>query len=133
MYIQQKRRTKIDVYWNNDILAPVKPSLDRAFRKVLEEACPLFEIETGQIIKKAFGQFDRTLKGTYHGNCYILLIHGHLKDDPQALAGDAYQLCIGRSLAAHEARITRQVSAATKKLYEGVKCVNHLTTSTYIY
>jgi hypothetical protein len=39
------------------------------------------------------------------------------------LAGDAYSICIGNSLKAHEANITTQVAKAAKTLYDRFKYV----------
>jgi hypothetical protein len=44
-----------------------------------------------------------------------------LRDDPQALAGDAYQLCFGQNLIGYEKGIGLQVAKAGKDLRDGLK------------
>jgi len=44
-----------------------------------------------------------------------------LADDPQALAGDAYQLCFAKNLVGYEKDITLRVEKARKELFQGLK------------
>ena len=49
--------------------------------------------------------------------CYMYIV---LKDDPQALAGDAYQLCFGNHLAGYDKDVGLRVEAAAKKFRQGL-------------
>lgn len=44
----------------------------------------------------------------------------NLKDDPQALVGDAYQLCLGNHLAGHDKNVGFTIDSATKTLRQGL-------------
>ncbi|KAF1911042.1 hypothetical protein BDU57DRAFT_108689 [Ampelomyces quisqualis] len=111
----QKRKgvARVDFNWNERLLSPVRDNIERAFRVVLDEACPAFQASAAQAIKSVFRDLNQTLKG-----------------DPQALAGDAYKLCIGNRLKAHEANITLQVQQATKKLFESFNAMKRKATRT---
>ena len=44
----------------------------------------------------------------------------HTADDPQALAGDAYQVCFGNNLVGYEKDITLKVDTSMKDLRTGL-------------
>jgi hypothetical protein len=58
------------------------------------------------------------------GPCSLILLTS-IADDPQALAGDAYQLCFGKNLAGYEKDITIKVEAARKELRQGLINIQH--------
>ncbi|KAH9864393.1 hypothetical protein J1614_010327 [Plenodomus biglobosus] len=99
-YNQKKKNIYINL--NEDLLSSVRPRIDQSFRVVLDVACPIFRAEAAQVIKKAFIGLSKTLK-----------------DDPQALAGDAYQLCFGKNIQTYEADISQKVNNAAKMMRAG--------------
>ncbi|KAF5853161.1 hypothetical protein GGP41_001665 [Bipolaris sorokiniana] len=96
---------KLGINWdlNAALLSSVVSDIDRPFRKVIEDAPSSFKAQAAQTIKTSFRELNR-----------------QLKDDPQALVGDAYKICFGNNVLDHEKSITLMVEAATTKLRQGL-------------
>lgn len=77
--------------------------MEGVFRSAIEEAPKSFQAQAAQTIRSCFNELKRILK-----------------DDPQALAGDAYQLCFGNHLAEFDKDVGLKVEAATKRLRQGL-------------
>ncbi|EUC34221.1 hypothetical protein COCCADRAFT_4365 [Bipolaris zeicola 26-R-13] len=98
---QKKLGIKHDV--NAALLSFVASDIDRHFRRAIEDAPSSFKAHAAQTIKTSFRELNKLLK-----------------DDPQALVGDAYQTCFGNNVLDHEKNITLTIEAATKKLRDGL-------------
>ncbi|EUC43750.1 hypothetical protein COCMIDRAFT_6845 [Bipolaris oryzae ATCC 44560] len=98
---QKKLGIKHDV--NAALLSFVASDIDKHFRQAIEGAPSSFKAHAAQTIKTSFRELNK-----------------RLKDDPQALAGDAYRTCFGNNVVDHEKNITVTIEAATKKLRERV-------------
>ncbi|KNG49840.1 gtpase domain-containing protein [Stemphylium lycopersici] len=118
LYHQKKLGIKHDL--NGALLSPAKPAMENAFRTVIDIAPAAFKAQAAQAIKSGFNELNRKLK-----------------DDPQALAGDAYQMCFGKNLVGYEKDITLKVDAASKSLRQGLIAIHQkaikTTESGYIY
>ncbi|KAL1799540.1 hypothetical protein ACET3X_003577 [Alternaria dauci] len=100
-YHQKKLKIHHDL--NAFLLAPAKIAMEAAFRNALDTAPAAFKAQAAQAIKTGINGLNK-----------------QLKDDPQALAGDAYQLCFGKNLVGYENDITLKVENATKELRQGL-------------
>ncbi|KAI4698775.1 hypothetical protein J4E81_005386 [Alternaria sp. BMP 2799] len=100
-YHQKKLGIKHDV--NAALLAPTKQAVLDAFRDLLDAAPASFKAQTAQTIKAGINDLNK-----------------QLKDDPQALAGDAYQVCFGNNLVGYEKDITLKVDNSMKDLRTGL-------------
>ena len=83
------------------------------FREVIETTPKSFKAQAAQSIRSGINQLNKTLK-----------------DDPQALAGDAYQLCFGNHLAGYDKDVGLRVDAATKKFRQGLIEVSNKASKT---
>lgn len=66
-YIQKKKN--IHLNWNEDLLYPVKPAIDTAFRKILDHSCEAFKAQSAQIVTQALRDLDFVLRSM----CSLLL------------------------------------------------------------
>jgi hypothetical protein len=48
--------------WNEDLLGPVRATIDTAFRTIIDENCEMFMAEAAQAGKEVMDELDRTLK-----------------------------------------------------------------------
>ncbi|KAJ4361430.1 hypothetical protein N0V95_001847 [Ascochyta clinopodiicola] len=101
--VHSNKKKGIHMNWNEDLIDPIRPAIDKAFRTILDSSCDTFKAEAAQTLKNALSNLDNTLKS-----------------DPQALAADAYRLCFSDNKTRYEQEITRQVDAATKSLRESL-------------
>ncbi|KAF3034625.1 hypothetical protein E8E12_006678 [Didymella heteroderae] len=97
------KKRGINLHWNEDLMSPMRPAIDQIFRKILDESCDIFQAKAAQTIKNALNELDNTLK-----------------DDPKALAADAYKLCLESNKGRYVEDISRQVVAAAKVLKDGL-------------
>lgn len=61
MHVQKKKGLNIN--WNEELISPVRPAIDQAFRAILDDSCETFKAEAAQMIKDALSALDKTLKG----------------------------------------------------------------------
>ncbi|RYN25087.1 hypothetical protein AA0117_g5211 [Alternaria alternata] len=99
----QQKKLKINHNLNASLLAPAKTAMDAAFRNVLDTAPAALKAQMAQTIKTVINDLSK-----------------QLKDDPQALAGDAYQLCFGKNRVGYEEEVTLKVENARKDLHQGL-------------
>jgi hypothetical protein len=83
-----------------------RPTIEGAFRSVIDIAPNELKALTTQRINIAFDGLNRTLR-----------------DDAQALAGHAYQSCFGQNLIVYEKDAGMQVAASRKTLRDGLNTV----------
>ncbi|KAF2853205.1 hypothetical protein T440DRAFT_390747 [Plenodomus tracheiphilus IPT5] len=107
------KKKDVHINLNEDLLSYIRPRIDQAFRVVLDTSCSIFKAEAAQAIKNTFVGLSRKLR-----------------DDPQALAGDAYQLCFGKNFQMYEADISQKVDNAAKKLREDFVVIHQKATKT---
>ncbi|KAJ5027741.1 hypothetical protein J3E71DRAFT_239180 [Bipolaris maydis] len=98
---QKKLGIKHDV--NAALLSFVASDIDSRFRQTIEGGPSSFKAHAAHTIKTSFRELNKLLK-----------------DDPQALMGDAYQTCFGNNVVDHEKNITLTVEVATTKLRQGL-------------
>ena len=48
--------------WDDDLMSPVKPAIDMAFRSLIEDSCEIFKAEVTQASKEVMQDLDHTLK-----------------------------------------------------------------------
>jgi hypothetical protein len=53
------------MHWNEDLLSPVRSSIDIAFRAIIDESCDLFRAEAAQDTKEVIRDLDHKLKSTF--------------------------------------------------------------------
>ncbi|CAN9258894.1 unnamed protein product [Alternaria alternata] len=99
----QQKKLKINYDLNASLLAPAKATMDAAFRNALDTAPAALKAQAAQAIKSGINGLNK-----------------QLKDDPQALAGDAYKLCFGKNRVGYEEEITLEVENARKELHQGL-------------
>ncbi|CAN9256685.1 unnamed protein product [Alternaria alternata] len=99
----QQKKLKINYNLNASLLAPAKANMDAAFRNALDTAPGALKAQAAQAIKIGINGLNK-----------------QLKDDPQALAGDAYKLCFGKNRVGYEEEITLKVENARKELHQGL-------------
>ncbi|KAJ4381797.1 hypothetical protein N0V86_003162 [Didymella sp. IMI 355093] len=97
------KKRGIDLHWNEELMLPMRSAIDQIFRTIIDESCDMFEAQAAQSIKDALNELDNTLKG-----------------DPQALAADAYKICLETNKVRYGEEISRQVVAAAKTLKDGL-------------
>jgi hypothetical protein len=61
---------------NEDLLAPVRPTIDLALRTIIDEACDTFKAEVAQASKEVIRDLNHTLK-----SMCILFTQMYLADD----------------------------------------------------
>ena len=94
--------------------------MDAAFRNVLDTAPAALKAQMAQTIKTVINDLNRQLKGTFTVMSSSSFVLTHVLDDPQALAGDAYQLCFGKNRVGYEEEVTLKVENARKELHQGL-------------
>ncbi|KAI8935499.1 hypothetical protein NX059_008069 [Plenodomus lindquistii] len=96
-YIQKKKGIKLN--WDEDLMAPVKGAIDMAFRTIIDDSVETFRADAAQATKEVLRELDETLK-----------------NDPKALACDAYKSCFKDSLTLYHDSVDLYVDKATKRL-----------------
>ena len=94
--------------------------MDAAFRNVLDTAPAALKAQMAQTIKTVINDLNKQLKGTFTDISSSPFVLTHVLDDPQALAGDAYQLCFGKNRVGYEEEVTLKVENARKDLHQGL-------------
>jgi hypothetical protein len=51
--------------WNEDLLWPILPYIDVAFRAIIDDSCELFKAEATQDIKDVISALDHKLKSKF--------------------------------------------------------------------
>jgi hypothetical protein len=51
--------------WDEDLISPVKPAIDTAFRSIIDESCEIFKAEAAQASKEVIHNLDHTLKSMF--------------------------------------------------------------------
>ncbi|KAH7093109.1 hypothetical protein FB567DRAFT_609442 [Paraphoma chrysanthemicola] len=97
VYVQKKKNLFLN--WNEELMSSVRPVIDQAFRSLLDRSCETFKAEAAQVIKEALRDLNHILK-----------------NDPKALACDAYKLCFSDNLKRYETEVTRLVEQSAKNL-----------------
>ncbi|CAO2655631.1 Nn.00g044340.m01.CDS01 [Neocucurbitaria sp. VM-36] len=100
-YTQKKK--SIYTNWNDDLSSPVRPIIDTAFRNIIDQSTNTFKAEAAQISKEVIRELDATLK-----------------NDPQALACNAYNVCFRDNLKRFYDDIDRHVEKAAKSLKDAL-------------
>jgi hypothetical protein len=113
------KKKGINMNWNEDLIASVRPAIDQVFRVILDDSCERFKAEAAQTIKDALGALDNTLKSKYN-MLWRSQLTDYSSEDPQALACDAYKMCFSENRSHFEEGISRQVEVSTKALREGL-------------
>ncbi|KAH3960319.1 hypothetical protein HBH52_237480 [Parastagonospora nodorum] len=97
VYVQKKKNLFMN--WNEELMSSVRPIIDQAFRSLLDKSVENFKAEAAQTIKEALRDLNHVLK-----------------NDPTALACDAYKTCFSDNLKRYELEFTRLVDVAAKDL-----------------
>ncbi|KAH7083176.1 hypothetical protein BKA63DRAFT_584450 [Paraphoma chrysanthemicola] len=97
VYAQKKKNLFLN--WNEELMSSVRPVIDQAFRSLLDTSCENFKAEAAQVIKEALRDLNHILK-----------------NDPKALACDAYKICFSDNLKRYETEVTRLVEQSAKDL-----------------
>jgi hypothetical protein len=63
IHVQKKKG--INMNWNEELLSPLRPAIDQAFRTILDDSCETFKAEAAQTIKSTLSDLDNTLKGRF--------------------------------------------------------------------
>jgi hypothetical protein len=57
--------------WNEDLLWPIRPYIDVAFRAIIDDSCELFKAEATQDIKDVISALDHKLKSKFVFLCHL--------------------------------------------------------------
>ncbi|KAF2130344.1 hypothetical protein P153DRAFT_375119 [Dothidotthia symphoricarpi CBS 119687] len=101
IYAQKKKG--INMNWNENLMSAVRPTIDVTFRTLIDENCDTFKAEAAQASKDTLRELDHMLK-----------------NDPKALACEAYKICFKDNLARFDEEINRQVDMAAKHLRDSL-------------
>lgn len=112
-----QKKMGINLTWNEDLLAPVRPSIDLAFQAIIDESVKNFDAEAAQASREALRELDEILKSEC--GCSPLKFALTISiDDTKALASDAYRSSFKDSLSHFNESISFDVSKAAKTLKE---------------
>lgn len=56
-----QKKKGFNMNWNDELMSPMRPAIDEAFRVVLDHSCERFEAEAVQLIKDTLGSLDKSL------------------------------------------------------------------------
>ncbi|KAL6712302.1 hypothetical protein ACN47E_000179 [Coniothyrium glycines] len=99
-YTQKKKNIRMN--WNEDLLSSIKPIIDAAFQRVIDDSLEKFKAESMQAIKEIIRDLDDILKG--------------ITCDLTALVCDAYNVCFKNNLKSYLIEVDEHVENAITAL-----------------
>ncbi|KAA8623605.1 hypothetical protein PtrSN002B_011147 [Pyrenophora tritici-repentis] len=97
IYTQKKKHIYLN--WDESLFSPVKQTIDQAFRSIVDGSVETFKAEASQASKEVIRKLDHDLK-----------------NDPRALACNAYKICFKGGISGLQEEVENSIEVAARAL-----------------